>query len=124
MRRFLTIAVVLGLLVVIVHDVSIYARAQRNLRSTTYDVTQFAGNGTKDWGREQAAARVAQMAAPRGVEVYQYNNTETTVQVWARSQVQGTWVAGIIANLISGKSFSEAKTAPFVITNYRESRYM
>lgn len=125
MRRTIRILIVLGLLAVIINDAARYGKAASQLGGVSYDVTQWAGNNTKEMTREQAASRVAQMAAPSGVTVYQYGATDTTVQVWSSIEVKGTWVLGTAVNMIRGKKgFSEARKAPFIINNYREARYM
>jgi hypothetical protein len=125
MRRIIIWTLVIGLLVVVIHDLAIYATAQRQLRAVTYDVTQWAGNGASSMSRDEAAQRVAQMASASGVTVYQYGQTDRMAQVWSSSEVKGTWVAGILVNMIAGKSFEEAKAAPaFTITAYREARFL
>jgi len=61
------------------------------------------------------------MGPERGVVVYQYGQDNDGIQIWTQSTVGKTFVAGTLMNLMDGKSFSEAREAPFVIRDYREA---
>lgn len=107
-----------------VNDVAKYVKGQADLRESTYDLTRWAADNVRGQSREEAARRVAEQAAPDGVTIYQYGQTEEGIQIWTSREVEGTVFAGTVMNLIQGMSFAEARKAPFRITDYQESRFL
>lgn len=121
LKRLIIIALILAVVGVVIHDLSIFASAQRALGDTTYDLATWAAHNTEGMKRDKAAAKVAAEAARHNVTVYQYDQSERQVEVWTRAEVPGTIVAGPIVNLVRGVSFPEALSAPFEITDYHEA---
>lgn len=120
-KRIITIVLVVAIIGVIISDAYAYSTAQRDLRDATYDLAMWAARSAPDMTRDQAAAQLAVMGAQRGVVVYQYGQDNDGVQIWTQANVGKTFVAGTVMNLINGKTFSEAREAPFVIRDYREA---
>lgn len=116
----LLIVVVLG---VAAHDAWRFTIAYGHLRDTTHELARWAGENAIDLDRDSAAAAVARRGTEAAVFVYRYEQTDQRVQVWTRAEVPDTLVAGLVANLISGKSFDEARRAPFFISDYREAGF-
>lgn len=119
------VAVLLALIVlgVAANDGLRVVTAQNHLRTVTDEVAKFAGENLMSYSRDDAAGQVAARALQSGVTVYMYDQTEQGVKVWTQSQVDGTIAAGTISNIIEGKSFTEAQTAPFIIRSYREGGF-
>jgi len=120
-KRIITIVLVVAVLGVVISDAYAYSMAQRSLRAATYDLAMWAAKSAPDMTRDQAAAELAVMGPERGVVVYQYGQDNDGIQIWTQSTVGKTFVAGTLMNLMDGKSFSEAREAPFVIRDYREA---
>jgi len=120
-KRIITIVLVVAVLGVVISDAYAYSMAQRSLRGATYDLAMWAAKSAPDMTRDQAAAELAVMGPERGVVVYQYGQDNDGIQIWTQSTVGKTFVAGTLMNLMDGKSFSEAREAPFVIRDYREA---
>jgi hypothetical protein len=121
--RLVAVLLVLIVLAVAANDALRITAAQEHLRKVTDEVAKFAGENLMQYPRDQAASQVADRAWQNGVTVYMYDQNESVVKVWTQSEVVGTIAAGTIANLIEGKSFSEAQTAPFIIRSYREGGF-
>ncbi len=121
LRRLIIIALVLAVIGVVIHDLSTFASAQRDLGDATYDLATWAARNTDGLSRDKAAAKVAAEGTRHGVTVYLYDQSDRSVEVWTRSYVDGTFVAGPVVNLVRGMPFSEALSEPFEITDYQEA---
>jgi Flp pilus assembly protein TadG len=120
-RRYVTIIVIVGVLALVAYDASRYITEQRQLRDATYELARWGAENATRLNRDAAARELAVMGAERGVTVYQYGQTTQGVQVWTESRVDGTLVLGTVANMLSGSSFSEASSKPYLIHDYREA---
>lgn len=98
-----------------------YGMRQKVLNDATYELARWAAENADTLSRDQAASRLAQMGAARGITVYQYGQTDQNVQVWTQTNVTGTIIAGTFSSLMQGKSFDQARSAPFIIRDYREA---
>lgn len=118
-----TVAIILILAVVAIgaHDAWRYGSAQQRLRDTTYELARWAADNASTLSRDKAAAQLAAMGAEEGVTVYQYGQTARKIQIWTETEVPNTVVAATIVNMVAGKPFSEARSAPFMIRDYREA---
>ena len=120
-RRLVVIALVVAVLGIAIADTYRYATAQQHLGSTTYDLATWAAQNASAFDRDQMANKLAADAAAEGITVYQYGQTDNAVQVWTESKVEGTFVAGLVVNLLRGASFSEALGSSFIIRDYQEA---
>jgi len=118
-RRTIVIVLVLAVLAVAANDIWRYAQAQQRLRDTTYTIARWAAENALSESRDEVASKLVTMAGPSGVTVTMYGQTETGVQVWTQTKVEGTIVASTLANLLVGKPFAEASSTPFIIKDYR-----
>jgi Flp pilus assembly protein TadG len=118
-----TIAIILILVVVAIgaHDAWRYASAQQQLRDTTYELARWAAENASTLSRDQAAVQLAAMGAKDGITVYQYGQSPQKIEIWTETEVASTIVIATVANMIAGKPFSEATSAPFMIRDYREA---
>lgn len=121
LRRIVIIALVIAVIGLIINDASRYASAQRLLRDTTYDLATWAAGEATPTNRDAVAGDIAAMAAEKGVRVYQYGQSDQSVQVWAETTVEGTIVAGIVYNLFAGVPPAQVMDAEFIIKDYREA---
>ena len=122
MKRAIVIALVIATLAVVANDASRFATAQRSLDSLTYDLaTSAAQQAQTGVPREVVGGQIAAAAQASGVTVYQYGQTEDEAQVWTRTTVPGTIVAGRISALLAGKPFAEAMRADLVIADHYEA---
>lgn len=122
MRRFISWVLVLAVVGVIGYDVWTWTTAARTLDDVTYDLTMQASTlAAPGATREQVGVQLVQQANPRGVRVYQYDQSETGVRVWTETDVEGTIVLDGIWNLFNGVAISEAFTTPFIIRDYGEA---
>lgn len=121
LKRVVTVVLIVGIIGIIVYDVSRYATAQRSLRNATYDLATWAAQNADTMNRDQVAAQLVPMAEAKGVVVYQYGQSDRSVQVWAETTVGGTLVVGTVRNLFAGMPFSEATQSDFTIQDYREA---
>ena len=121
MRRVIIAVAVLALLGVIVYDASLYASAVRELRGVTYTLASSATVSAPTMTREQAGADLVRQAAADGVRVYQYDQDDRRVRVWAERDVSDTVILGTIWNILTGVPFADALQKPFTITDYQEA---
>lgn len=122
-KRILGIVLVLSVLAIAANDAYRYIATQRRLGDTTYALAKWAGENASTMSREGAAIQLDQMAVPRGVRVYQYNQGDQGVQVWTSANVTGTLAVGTVAGLIAGKTIRTAFRTPFEIRDYRQTNY-
>lgn len=122
-QRTLGIILILAIIAVGGYDAWRYTETQERLRKTTYELARWAAENASTLSREQAAQQLVTMATAKEVVVYQYGQTENGAQVWTQAEVKDTIVAGIIANMVAGKPFAEARKAPFIIRDYREAGF-
>jgi len=120
-RRFIVGAVIVALLLIAVNDIWRYVETQQKLRETTYTIARWAAENAPSMKRDAVANEIVAMAAPSQVTVTMYGQNDQGVQVWTQKEVSGTIVAGTLANMLLGKSFSEAMAAPFVVKDYRQA---
>lgn len=121
MKKFITIVIVIAVIGVIINDVSRFATAKRHLGDATYELARWAADRVPTTSREDIAAVINTEAAPLGVKVYQYDQTENKAKVWTSSEVEDTVILGTIVNLTEGMSFEKARKSPWVITHYQEA---
>jgi len=121
MKRAIIILVVLAILGIVISDAYRYSTAQQALRSATYDLATWAAQNAPRMSRDQVAGQLAAMGTQRGVVVYQYGQSGQGIQIWTRSTVPDTYVAGTIVNVFKGVALSEALDEPLVIQDYREA---
>jgi len=120
-RRTIIVVLVIAVVAVAANDAWRYVQAQQRLRDTTYTIARWAAENALSESRDAVAAKLVTMAAPSGVTVTMYGQTDTGVQVWTQTRVEGTIVASTIANLLVGKPLGEASATPFIIKDYREA---
>jgi len=120
-RKTIVIALVVAVIALIANDVWRYAEAQQRLRDTTYSISRWAAETALDEPRDRVAKELVEKAAPAGVTVTMYGQSETGVQVWTQTEVPGLIFAGTIVNMMQGKSFAEASSSPLVIKDYRQA---
>jgi len=123
MRRFIVAILVIGVLALAASDAWRIVSAQRTLRDTTFDLTGWAAEHAAETDRDTVARELANQAAPAGVRVTQYGQTEIDVQVWTEIDVTGTVVAATVANMVLGKSYAEAQAAPLVLHHFQQTRF-
>lgn len=121
LKRLLGLILTLAILFVVVNDVWRYATAQRALRYATYDIATWAAENAEGMPREKAAQEAVRLAEPEGVTIIGYDQDSEVARIWAQKEVSGTIVASIVANMLEGKKFEEARKAPFYISTYREA---
>lgn len=119
--RLVLIVLLVATAGIAIHDTMRYATAQRHLRDATYELAQWSAQRIDTQSRDEIANQLPPMAQPLGVVVYQYDQTQQKAQVWARYEVKDTIALGVIVNLIRGAGFSEARTMPWTIEDYREA---
>ncbi len=119
MRTILIIALILFVAAVFLNEVGHYARARYDLNNATNDIADRLSRYARGKSRVQAANQAAAIARQEGVEVYQYDQDPTRVQVWARVKVAGTLIVGPYRAWRAGKPLD----TPYVITDYATSVY-
>jgi Flp pilus assembly protein TadG len=102
MKRVLIIALVIALAVTFVHDLGAYVSARRAVAEGARDAADVAA-GLASTGRDAAARAAADKALERGVTVYLYDQDGTRVEVWAKIEVEGTWVYAPVTGFIEGR---------------------
>lgn len=120
-QRFIAVVLVVLVVGVSANDIWRYAEAKQQLRDATYDLAKWGADNAGNQTRDQAANAILPLAAQKGVTVYMYGQGQNSAQVYAQMEVPGTIVAGIIANMMLGDSFSVARTKPWIIKDYREA---
>ncbi len=123
MRRLIIGVLAIGILALAANDAWRFLDAQRTLRDTTFALTAWAGEQAAESERDEVAQELVAQAAPTGVRVTRYGQTEVEVQVWTEIDVTGTVVAATVANMVLGKSYAEARSVPFVLSDYRQTRF-
>lgn len=123
MRRFILGVLAIGILALAANDAWRYLDAQRTLRDTTFDLAAWAGEHAAEVGRDEVARELVNQATPMGVRVTRYGQTDVEVQVWTEIDVTGTVVAATAANMVLGKSYAEARSAPLVLSDHRQTRF-
>lgn len=116
MKKLLIIAVVLAVAITFVHDLGAYVNARRALIEGSREAAEVAA-GLGSSGRDEAARSAAEKAAERGVTVYMYNQDSTRVEVWAKIEVDETWVYAPVTALIEGRDADQ----PPVLEHYETS---
>ncbi len=122
-RRILVTLLVIGIIGIIANDAGRYMVAEKELRSTTYEIVRWAGDNAISMSRDQAGIALVKMAEPHGVRVYMYDQTDHGVQVWTETDVSGTILAGTIVNMFRGRPYAEASKAPLVVRDYRTAGF-
>lgn len=102
MKKVLVIALIVGVAVTFVHDLGAYVDVRRTLVEATRDAADIAA-GLATTGRDTAARAAADAAAERGVTVYLYDQDDTRVEIWAKMEVEGTWVYGPFTALVEAR---------------------
>ncbi|MFU8890103.1 MAG: hypothetical protein ACNA76_00395 [Anaerosomatales bacterium] len=102
MKKILIIALVVALAVTFVHDLGAYVSTRRAVVEAARDAADVAA-GLASSGRDAAARAAADKALERDVTVYLYNQDETRVEVWAKKELEGTWVYQPVTGLIEGR---------------------
>jgi len=120
-KRTLGILLVLAIVGIAVHDLWRYVSAEQRLQDATYELARWAAENADGMRREQAGVQLVAMATPMGVKVYQYDQTDSGIQIWTETSVPDTIVVGTIANLIEGRPVSESIGAPFTVRDYQEA---
>jgi len=115
-KKLLIIAVVLAVAITFVHDLGSYVNARRRLIEGSREAAELAA-GMGASSRDEAARAAAERAAERGVTVYMYNQDSTRVEVWAKIEVEDTWVYAPVTAFIEGR---DADQVP-VLEHYETS---
>jgi Flp pilus assembly protein TadG len=101
-EEILIVALVVALAVTFVHDLGEYVSARRAVVEGARDAADVAA-GLASTGRDAAARAAADKALERGVTVYLYDQDGTRVEVWAKIEVDGTWVYAPVTAFIEGR---------------------
>jgi len=120
-RKTIVIVLVIAVVAVAANDVIRYVQAQQRLRDTTYSLARWAAENAPSSSRDAIANDLMTKAAPSGVTVTMYGQTDTGVQVWTQTEVPGLIVAGGLVNLVRGVPLGEAMSAPVTIKDYLQA---
>lgn len=122
-QRTIGIILIVAIVAVAAYDSWRFIETQERLRKTTYDLARWAGDNASTMSRDETARQLVELATPKDVVVTQYGQNDNGIRIWTSIEVRNTIVAGIIANMVAGRSFSEARNAPFIIRDYREAGF-
>jgi Tfp pilus assembly protein PilE len=123
MRRFIIAIVVIAVLGLVAHDAWRFATAKRTLSETTLELTRWADEHASQMGRDDVARELVKQASPVGVRVTKYDQTEMQVSLWTEIDVTDTLFAATAANMALGKSYEEARVAPWVLHDARQTLF-
>lgn len=119
MKKLIVAALVLGVVAAVVNDGARYLATLYVLEEGTQAVADAAAVAAREDRRSsQPGGREAvRLAAERGFAVYGYDADETSVRVWTKDEVEGTWVAGPFLAWRAGRPLS----SPPELTKYGEA---
>jgi len=112
MKKLLFVIVIVVLAATFLNDLGAYVNTRRGLIEATREAAEEAA-GVRGSSADAARAAAA-VAAQRGATVYHYEQDGTRVEVWARADLEGTWVYGTLSALAEGRP----RTEPLVLTHY------
>lgn len=118
MKKVIGLALLVLVLVVAFNDFGRWFNTRSALRETTNQLIEWSESNGAGLTRDQAAQKLAGQAVARGVTVYQYTQGPVSMEIWTRAEVKGTWVIGTYRAMADGKTFKEARTVPFMVTDY------
>lgn len=118
MKKLIGLALLILVLVVAFNDFGRWFNTRSALREETTRLVEWSESNGANMSRSQAAQELVNQASAQGVTVYQYAQDASGMQVWTQAEIKGTWVIGTVRALTAGKTFKEARTTPFVITDY------
>jgi hypothetical protein len=117
MKRWLKIALAVGVLAVILNDGGRWGQAVIDLRNSTGTVLDQAALTARRMSQVQLGDELGQQATIAGIRVTQFATTPSGgVHVWTEEDVSGTWLLGPYIAMAHGVPFSKAWQTPFPVT--------
>ena len=96
-------AIIVVLLAILVKDVGYTLIGFYNLEGLTRTASQAAAAAAARGEDEVTAFMYAkEVVEPEGVSIYAYEQTQTTVQLWTESELEGTTVFGLVLKTLQG----------------------
>ncbi len=123
MKRLVGILLVVGIAVVLINDVGRWVNSQSQLNEKTAQLAEWAATNVHAQSRDAGARAVAGEGAARGVYVYQYDQDQSSAQIWSSLDVPGTWVIGPWVAVSKGSPLAQAWGAPFVVRSYQQAPF-
>ncbi|MBE0417752.1 MAG: hypothetical protein IBX63_08295 [Coriobacteriia bacterium] len=102
MKKVVVIALIVAVAVTFVHDLGAYVSARQAIVEASRDAADVAA-GLATTGRDAAARAAADTASERGVTVYLYDQDGTRVEVWAKVEVEDTWIYAPVTAFVEGR---------------------
>ena len=123
MKKLFPLLIALLILATFANDLVRYLSAQTALRNGTNDLVTWAAANGRGVPRDQIATALVTQAAKDDIRVYQYGQTDVSMQIWTEADVKGTWVVGPYIAVIHGVPLKSAFKTPFVIRDYGGAPY-
>ncbi|GEM_PF-3517367 len=113
LQKILVLIVSLAIVGTLINDIGRFVVAKSEIRQVTAQAATVAATTGGD--RDTNGIAAVEYALLNGATVYQYDEDEQRVYVWALFEVRGTWIAQPIMNMIGGNPLD----APINVEGYR-----
>jgi len=99
-KKILYAIVIVALAIGVVNDLGRYITARYRLSEITSEAARVAAR--HEGGRDAAAVAAAKYAKTQGAEVYAFDQTDSSVEVYTQMPLEGTWALGAVLSTIEG----------------------
>jgi hypothetical protein len=123
MRRAIGIALVVAIALVFLNDAGRWVNSQSRLNESTAQLAEWAATNLAGKSRDAAAQIVSAEGTKYGMQVYQYDQDQSTVRIWSAVDVPGTWVIGPYVAITKGTPVDQSLGAPFVVRSYQQAQF-
>lgn len=113
LQKILVLIVSLAIVGTLINDVGRFVTAKSEVRRVAAQAATVAATTGGD--RDTNGIAAVEYALQNGATVYQYDEDEQRVHVWALFEVQGTWIAQPAVNMIGGNPLD----APLNVEGYQ-----
>jgi len=123
MKKYVYLVILVAVLAVGANDGGRIFVAKSTLRSDTGTLASWASNNADGLPRDEVAAQLMEAAAVQSIELEQYGQDQTGVQIWTKTTVDGLWIWGTYKATLDGTPFGKAVGSPLTIHDYASAEY-
>jgi hypothetical protein len=122
-KKLLIVIVALAIIGVVVNDATQYYSAYSGLTTSLYQLSDWATQSATHMPQDQFAQELGKRGEAQHIRVTQFSIEPHAVNIWAESDVTGTWVIGPYVAMSTGTPFNKAMGATFVIKKQATAKY-
>jgi|GEM_PF-2832782 len=104
-KKIVYVVAIVGIAIGVVNDLGRYVTTRYTLSEVTSEAARVAAENHA--GRDAAALEAAKYVQTRGAEVYAFDQTDVTVEVYTQMPLEGTWALAAVLKTVEDGSLTD-----------------